>query len=142
MQNLGEFLKYPELAHHSRGGGLVLPTHYSKPQPGFGGPPNSGKADAWKTRLSQREIELFEATAGGLLEILGYPRQFPTPRGATRIERLMMGMREQWRWEIKRLKFRRRWKRSLSESAAARKNATSNEVHDSSSDDTTRFRAN
>lgn len=37
--------------------------------------PDVRRIDAWKTVLSQRQVELFEAVAGVLLEFLGYQRQ-------------------------------------------------------------------
>jgi hypothetical protein len=43
---------------------------------------------AWRSRLSQREIEIIESIAGPLLGRLGYPRQFDGPRSASVRERL------------------------------------------------------
>ena len=40
-------------------------------------PPTQGLRD-WRTQMGEREVELFEAIAGGLLEQLGYERRFRT----------------------------------------------------------------
>jgi hypothetical protein len=34
----------------------------------------------WRTQMSVTDVERFEATVGGLLDELGYPRAFPSPR--------------------------------------------------------------
>ncbi len=49
------------------------------------------RAEAWKNELTQREIEVFEANAGSLLDPLGYERLFPHARHATRMEKLRFG---------------------------------------------------
>ena len=52
---------------------------------------SSGRAQAWKAELPQREIEIFEANAGSLLDPLGYERLFPHARHANRMEKLRFG---------------------------------------------------
>jgi hypothetical protein len=118
LRKLAKFLSCKGLVREREDQGLVLPDHYSTPQPDFGGPPDASKIDAWRRGLSAREIEIFEATAGGLLENLGYRRTFVSPKRPVRSERMMMALREQFSWWVKRLKFRKRWRRSLRQSAA------------------------
>jgi hypothetical protein len=113
LRKLAKFLSSPGLVRDREDQGLVLPDHYSTPQPDFGGPPDKSRVDAWRKKLSAREIEIFEATAGGLLENLGYPRNFVHPKRPLRSERLKMELREHWSFWVKRLKFRKRWRQSL-----------------------------
>ena len=56
-----------------------------------GSPPIAARAEAWRTALTPREIELFEAYAGGLLDTLGYCRAYRFPHFASRGEMIRMG---------------------------------------------------
>ena len=49
------------------------------------------RAEAWKQDLTSREIEIFEANAGSLLDPLGYERCYPFARHATRREKIVFG---------------------------------------------------
>lgn len=52
---------------------------------------SANRAQAWKTELSPRDIEIFEANAGSLLDPLDYERLFPHARHASRMEKLRFG---------------------------------------------------
>lgn len=44
---------------------------------------SASKVGVYRQRFSAREIEIFEAVAGDVLSVYGYPREYPTPRPAT-----------------------------------------------------------
>jgi hypothetical protein len=64
-------------------------TDYTRPQHRIiGQRPDSSRAAAWRAELSRREQELFEAVAGDVLRLLGYPRLFPAPQARGPFERV------------------------------------------------------
>lgn len=72
--------------------------------------PKPERATAWRSELTDRQVELFEANTGDLLEYLGYDREYPcTTARPTRFERWWGYLYEQFRilWD----KFRYRWRR-------------------------------
>lgn len=48
--------------------------------------PVAARADAWRRKLGEREVELFESVCGDLLETLGYTRVHDRPRRVTPME--------------------------------------------------------
>ena len=78
-----------------------------------GSAPSAARAEAWRRDLAPREIELFEANAGALLDTLGYTRDYRFPRFATRGEMIRMG-----EWPVRitaqvmtRIRLARRWRK-------------------------------
>ncbi len=72
-----------------------------------GRPPDASRADAWRTRLSAREVEIFDHVAGDLLSHLGYEPVFgAAARPPSRGERLRFALRDLWRrrllWPLRR----------------------------------------
>jgi hypothetical protein len=65
------------------GEGFSVARHAQDQHRLVGTPPQASRADNWKLRLSARQIEIFEAEAGGLLQLLGYPTAY-WPRAAPR----------------------------------------------------------
>lgn len=51
---------------------------------------NLGRLNAWKKELAPRDIEIFEANAGGLLDAFDYQRVSRWPSHASRIDKLKM----------------------------------------------------
>jgi hypothetical protein len=78
-----------------------------------GAAPYAARAEAWRRDLSPREIELFEANAGALLETMGYAREYRYPRFASRWEMIRM-----CEWPVRitaqamtRIRLARRWRK-------------------------------
>lgn len=72
-----------------------------------GKPPSSSRILSWRNELTQRQIELFEATAGGLLFYLGYePLVGLQSKGRTPVQRILEDARELFLGNFKR-KFNR-----------------------------------
>ena len=74
-----------------------------------GAAPSATRAESWRKNLSAREIEIFELGAGALLDTLGYARDYPFPRVATRSEKIRMGewpvrisMQPMTKWKLAR----------------------------------------
>jgi hypothetical protein len=61
-------------------------------------PPGPGRR--WQERMSDGDVEVFEAVAGGLLDELGFERRFPSPRVAARARAVLSS----WGFPIARLK--------------------------------------
>ena len=75
-----------------------------------GEPPQQERAVAWKQELTEREVELFEANTGELLDHFGYERLFPhTTATTTRLERLKFYIVEQVERVVDKIRFR--WRR-------------------------------
>lgn len=58
------------------GKGFLLPRYTRDQHALVGSRPQADRASQWKSRLSPRQIEIFEADAGGLLQLLGYSTEF------------------------------------------------------------------
>lgn len=99
----------------SSGGGLILPAHHQSTHPGFGGPPDPAKIDAWRKKMPPREVEMFEWRAGHLLANLGYRRDFPKAAPPGPIERIAIEIRDTFGQWQKRRRSRQRWRRSIGE---------------------------
>ncbi len=72
-----------------------------------GRPPEASRAEAWRSALGARELEIFESVAGDLLQHLGYEPLFGArARPASRGERLRFALRDLWRrrllWPLRR----------------------------------------
>ena len=74
-----------------------------------GRPPLKEKASRWRQSLTGREVEIFEAEAGDLLKMLGYPPEFGvTARPARPLEMLRMRLGDLA--QRGRNNLRRRWR--------------------------------
>ena len=54
------------------GKGFLVPAYTREQHALVGSKPQASRATEWKSKLSSRQIEIFEAEAGGLLQLLGY----------------------------------------------------------------------
>jgi hypothetical protein len=83
------------------GGGFLIPGYTEPQHRRVAGPPDPERLDAWRKRLSAREMELFEAQTADLLALLGYPMDYGlAARGPTKAEKLRLGA---FKWARKRL---------------------------------------
>lgn len=99
-----------ELSEHS---GFEVPEFTRHQHALVGTAPSAARADAWQEDLLPREIELFEANAGALLETMGYTREYRYPRFASRWEMIRMG-----EWPVRvtaqimtRIRLAKRWRK-------------------------------
>lgn len=70
------------------------------------------RAVRWREKLSEREIEIFEALAGGFLDALGYERvNSDTPRGPSLIERAYFKVQRRWRYRRNANRYKARYSR-------------------------------
>ena len=53
-----------------------VPSATAHQHPNVSRPPDPSRADAWRTSLTRRQIEIFESISGSLLANLGYPLEF------------------------------------------------------------------
>jgi hypothetical protein len=56
--------------------GFRVPKYTENQHALIGGTPDPSRIDAWRSKLTRREIEIFEASTGDLLPLLGYPLEF------------------------------------------------------------------
>lgn len=89
-------------------GGLRLPRFTEHQHNLVGSRPNPGRNDAWKEKLSPREIEIFEAVSGDLLRYLGYELTTQHAREPSFVEKLVQFSRDQVKKAINRRRFGRR----------------------------------
>jgi Sulfotransferase family len=69
------------------GKGFLVPCYTRNQHTLVGSRPQKERATRWKSELSLRQIEIFEAEAGGLLQLIGYPTRFwPNAVARTRYE--------------------------------------------------------
>jgi len=66
--------------------GMVVPSYTRHQHELVGAQPTQSKADSWRTKLSAREIEIFEYETGRMLQFLGYPRLYEEPRRPSKPE--------------------------------------------------------
>ena len=94
MGKLAEFLGVPFSSAMGQPTGFALPRHssgtHSLLADGEGASVSATRVAAWKSKLSERDIELFENRTGDLLSAMGYDRAFDTTRMATRKEQASM----------------------------------------------------
>lgn len=67
---------------------LEVPDYTRAQHKAVGHSPNPARAVAWKQDLSSREQEIFEASAGDVLQLLGYARLHPKARRQNSVERI------------------------------------------------------
>lgn len=94
MRDLAAFLGVEFADAMAQPTGFALPKHsaetHSLLAEGEGSSVSSARVEAWKDKLSRRDIELFESRTGDLLSAMGYAQLFDTARMATRQEQASM----------------------------------------------------
>lgn len=87
LKKICNFIDIPFNSSMVMGNGYIVP-NYTKDQHKFvGKPPEKSICDKWKTKLTPREIEIFESISGVLLEYLGYKLNYSLKaRHPTRLE--------------------------------------------------------
>ena len=87
VADLCNFCDLPFEESMTQGKGFLVPRYTRDQHSLVGSQPQIARVSSWKTRLSARQIEIFEADAGGLLQLLGYPTEFwPDAVGQTEYE--------------------------------------------------------
>lgn len=95
LERVFGFAGFPRAASAVDGGEFEVAAFHERQHSLVGARPDPDRIDAWREDLSWREVEIFEAEAGEMLEYLGYRREYGTDaRPASRIERWMAGSRE------------------------------------------------
>jgi hypothetical protein len=79
------------------GGDYDLPTRLRTLHPFVGKPPIPERIDAWRGKLSDRDLEIFEAYAEDLLTLLGYERAHRRPRQITTAELRALNLKRRLR---------------------------------------------
>lgn len=74
--------------------GLRVPAYTANNHALVGKPPDPARIDGWRRKTGQRDLEIFEASAGDLLAKLGYPPVHSQPRPASRTEHAVQLLRE------------------------------------------------
>ncbi len=94
--------------------GFVLPGYTQGQHQLVGSAFDAGRNDGWKSALGPRQVEMFEATAGDLMDLLGYERQHRGyPRSPSAADRLKATALTTWRMAANRRRYSQRIRRSL-----------------------------
>jgi hypothetical protein len=94
------------------GCGFKVPNYTLRQHSLVGKPLDVTRIGAWENKLTPRQIEIFESMTGDMLRYLGYVPQYGSEkRPMTRFERLVFGIRKQYRWSIKRVRHQLRIRR-------------------------------
>lgn len=111
LREICTFIELPFSGEMIRGGGFVIPPHV-KSQRLFERPPDPSRAQAWRSSLPPREVELFEYASFELLTMLGYEAVHGArARGPSRTERVLAnveGGSERLRGRLRTLQRNRR----------------------------------
>lgn len=112
MQRLSEFtgMKYrPEMVS---GAGLAVPEFTKGQHALVGQGPQLDRIDAWKSKLTHREVEIFESICADMLEYLGYESVAGTsPKAMGGVETIMIDLRNVYLKYANLNKFRKRVRR-------------------------------
>lgn len=92
----------------AEGGEFAVPSYTQGQHELVGHPPDASRIDAWRDKLTPRQIELFESEAGTLLQQLGYRLTNDNPRTATCWERSHLALTELFQKQMKRRRYKRR----------------------------------
>jgi hypothetical protein len=94
--------------------GFVVPEYSSKQHAFVGKRPDVQRAAAWETELDSRQIELFEAITGDLLNHMGYTLKFGRrAKPMTSTEKRTLDLKNWTKQLVKRFEQRRRMRRYL-----------------------------
>jgi len=95
LQGLCDFLQVEYEPNMVTGTGFRVPKQIAAIHPYVGTAPNTSRIYAWQNRLTQRQIEIFEAIAGQFLLCFGYELvASPNARAAQGLELLSLGIQE------------------------------------------------
>jgi hypothetical protein len=98
LQTLCQWLGVPYQATMISGSGLDVPVYTRNQHALIGRPPDAKRADEWRSKLSARDVELFEYATGDLLVHLEYALEGPGYCAApTNLEKLRMELIERSR---------------------------------------------
>lgn len=118
---LGEVCEFIDLDFSpsmARGGGFVVPPHV-KSQRLFERPPDPTRAEAWRSSLPSRQVELFEYSSYELLTMLGYETVYGArARGPSRGERVLANIEgggERLRGRLRTIQRNRRRREMMTE---------------------------
>ena len=95
MIKICQFLNIDYQRDMIEGLGFRVPDYTSKQHALVGQKPNQKRINDWEVKLKPRQIEIFESTTHGLLTYFGYQLKYGLKaRGPSRIEKLVMGIKE------------------------------------------------
>ena len=95
MIKICQFLNIDYQRDMIEGLGFRVPDYTSKQHALVGQKPNQKRINDWEVKLKPRQIEVFESTTHGLLTYFGYQLKYGLKaRGPSRIEKLVMGIKE------------------------------------------------
>lgn len=95
LERLCGFLGLPYDASARGGGDFAVGAFHEDQHSMVGARPDPGRVDAWKRQLSPRDVEIFEAESGQMLEYLGYERDYSMDaRPPSRAERFRASVRQ------------------------------------------------
>jgi hypothetical protein len=92
------------------GEGFVRPSYTREQHASVGSAPMPEKASDWRSRLTSRQVEVFEAYAGDWLEALGYERVHAARTRVGLLTSAVMTVREVSRVPWNKMRYRRRYK--------------------------------
>ena len=119
MKEICVFLDITYVPAMINGGGFLIPSYTTKQHHLVGKGPVADRVEAWKTSLTQREIEIFENIAGEYLMQLGYALHYgATARKITFPEKIIFMLKHRYRKRFTNRLRRRRRVRTGVESAA------------------------
>ena len=91
--------------------GFVLPGYTQGQHQLVGSPFDASRNAGWQDALGPRQVSLFEAVAGDLMDLLGYGRATPgAPPPPSGRDRLESALTAAWRAGVNRRRYRRRIK--------------------------------
>lgn len=116
MRRVAEFLGLPFHEDMLHGKGLSVPKFTIQNHQLVGSLPDPARIDDWKTRLTQRQIEIFEAITGDLLRYFGYKLLSGLkPRPISLSEKIGLSLRGQLKAFVNEQRFAKRKQASIRE---------------------------
>jgi hypothetical protein len=109
-----EFVGLPFSQKMVGGNALAIPAYTKKQHLLVGTAPDPRRISAWRAKLSNREVELFEHHAGDMLKILGYDRiSCPWEHPLTNLDKVLLGLRSAIRTLANRRRMRARTTKAI-----------------------------
>lgn len=109
LHKLAEFIGAPRNARLEEQSKFRQPAYSRKTHQLVGGKPDRTRLEAWRQKLSRREIEIFEALAGPALDELGYKRSVEgAARGPAAHEKLYYAVIRKIRYQSNRRRYNKR----------------------------------
>lgn len=114
LREVCEFIEIGYDASMMAGGGFEVPSYTVGQHRLVGQLPDPARVEAWRTRLSSRQIEVFESIAGEVLACFGYEPQFGLhPKGQSASEAVKDLLYEQYRIQLNAFRHRRRLRTAI-----------------------------